>query len=277
MRILPVLALALYAGHARAEFAFDLRETVTGHPYFVLKSTEVTSRIFIHGGKIAKLQNQIMQIVDDENSLLTLVDYRDKKFATSTLGEIQRQRDLRFDQKFPGNVRIEAVTSGQRAQWEGRAIMRDVYRVKINDDPGPAEWLYSVDWSTGPPPDFEQTGRAIAANDDRYDQDLDAEIQTLVFMNNDRFKDLQKVRKAQGKKSGLVLHSVAELRLRKGAPTLDTIGQEFADRPVMTMELEIVDFSLSGNVDFRVFLVPPEFEKVDMQELLEQQDYRANP
>jgi hypothetical protein len=214
--------------------------------------------------------------VDDENSLLTLVDYRDKKFATSNLSEAQRQRDLRLDQEFPGDIRIELITSGQPAEWNGRATIRDLYRIKINNDPGPGEWLYTVDWSTAPPPDFEQTSQAIAATEDRYDQELDAEIQTLVFMNNDRFKDLQKIRKAERKKPRLVMHSVAELRLKKGAPLLDEIGQEFAGQPLITKELEVVDFSLSP-VDFNIFLVPPGFEQVDMDELLVQQDIRANP
>jgi hypothetical protein len=276
MRMLSAFVLVMCASHARAEFVFDLRETVTGHPSLVLKSTETNSRIFIRGGKIAKLQNQIVQIVDDENNLLSLVDYRDKKFATSTLSEAQRRRDLWFDQRFPGDIRIEAIASQQPAEWDGRATKRDVYRIKINNAPGPGEWLYTVDWSTGPPPDFEQTSRAIAATDERYDQELDAEIQTLVFMNRDRFKDLQKVRKGQSKKAGLVIHSVAELRLKKGAPLLDTIGQELADQPLITKELEVVNFNVSP-VDFNIFFVPSGFEQVEMNELLAQQDIRANP
>jgi hypothetical protein len=72
------------------------------------------------------------------------------------------------------------------------------------------------------------------------------------------------------------MHSVAELRLKKGAPLLDEIGQEFAGQPLITKELEVVDFSLSP-IDFNIFPVPPGFEQVDMNELLVQQDIRAHP
>jgi hypothetical protein len=275
MRVVAAFAVLVCASPARAEFSFYLRETITGHPSLVLKSTETTSRIFVKGGKIAKLENQIAQIVDNEDGVLTLIDYRDKKFATSNLAQAQRDRDLHFDQQFPQDVRIELISSGQAAQWDGRETKRDIFRIKINSDPGPGEWIYTVDSSAAPPPDFEQTSRAAASTEDRYDQELDAEIQTLVFINIDRFKDIQKARKGESQKGALVIHSIAELRLKKGAPLLETIGQEFANQPLMTKEMEVVDFSLSP-VDFNIFLVPPGFEQVELHELLVQQDIRAH-
>jgi hypothetical protein len=275
MRILSALALLLCAGHARAEFAFDLRETISGHPSMVRKTTEITSHMFISGGKIAKLQNQIVQIIDHDSSLLTLVDYRDKKFSTLNLTEGTRDRDLRFDQKFGQDIRTELVQSGQSAEWDGRPVKRTVFRIQINSDPGPGEWLYTVDASTEPPPDFEPTSRAISNTEDRYDQDLDAEIQALVFINIDRFKDLQKARKGDTGRSALVIHSVAQFRLKKGAPLLETIGQELAGQPLITEEMEVLDFKLEP-IDFSIFLVPPGFEQVDMHELFVQQDIRAN-
>jgi hypothetical protein len=275
MRIVATFSLLLCASQARGEFAFDLRETVSGHPSLVLKTTEITSHMFISGGKIAKLENQIVQIMDHDSSLLTLVDYRDKKFATLNLTEATRDRDLGFDQQFGQDIRIELVQAGQTTEWDGRPVKRDVFRIQINSAPGPGEWLYTVDSSTAPPPDFEQTSRAIASTDDRYDQDLDAEIQTLVFMNIDRFKDLQKARKGDHEKSSLVIHTIAEFRLKKGAPLLDSIGPELAGKPLITREMEVTDFSLSS-VDQSVFLVPPGFERVDMHELYVQQDLREN-
>lgn len=273
MRILSVFALLLSASHARAEFAFDLRETISGHPSLVLKTTEMTSHVLISGGKIAKLQNQIVQIVDYENSLLTLIDYRDKKFATSNLGEVQRNRDLDFDRLFPQDVRTEVMETGKAGEWDGRSIKRDVYRIKINTDPGPGEWIYTVDSSAAPPPDFEQTRKAVASTDDRYSQELDAEIQTLTFMNIDRFKDIQKARNDVRDRNSLLIHSLAEFRLKKGAPLLDTIGPEFADQPLITMEMEVVDFRLAAD-DFGILFVPPGFKQVDIHELLVQQDIR---
>jgi len=275
MKPLTALALLSCAASARAEFAFDLRETISGHPSLVLKTVETTSHMVILGGKIAKIQNQIVQIVDNENNLLTLIDYRDKKFATSSLAEAQRNRDLQFDQQFPQDIRIELVKSGQPAEWDGRSVKRDVFLVKINSEPGPGEWLYTVDSSTAPPPDFSQTSSAMASTEEHYDQELDAEIQTLGFMNMDRFKDIQKARKEESPKNTLVLHTLAEFRLKKGAALLETIGQQFADRPVITKEIEVVDFRLAAD-DTNVFAIPPEFEQVDMHELLVQQDIRAN-
>jgi hypothetical protein len=275
MRILSALGLLLCVGHARGEFAFDLRETISGHPSMVQKTTEITSHMFISGGKIAKLQNQIVQIIDHDSSLLTLVDYRDKKFATLNLTEATRDHDLRFDQKFGQDIRTELVQSAQPAEWDGRPVKRTVFRIQINSDPGPGEWLYTMDSSTEPPPDFEQTSRAIANSEDRYDQDLDAEIQALVFINIDRFKDLQKSRKRDTEKSGLLIHSLAEFRLKKGAPLLEPIGQELAGQPLITEEMEVVDFKVAP-VDFSIFLVPPGFEQVDMHDLYVQQDMRAN-
>jgi len=63
--------------------------------------------------------------------------------------------------------------------------------------------------------------------------------------------------------------------LKKGAALLEPIGQQFADRPVITKESEVVDFRLAAD-DVSVFAIPPEFEQVDMHELLVQQDIRAN-
>jgi len=274
VRILSTLALLLCGGLAEAEFAFDLRQTISGHPSMVQKTTEITSHVFISGGKIAKVQNQIAQIVDHDSNLLTLVDYRDKKFATSNLNDALRNRDLEIDGQSGPDYRVELIHSGQAAQWDGRPVKRAVFRVQITSDPGPGEWLYTVDSSVAPPSDFEQTRRAIASTDDRYDQELDAEIQTLVFMNIDRFKGVQKARKGDSEKGSLVIHSIAELRLKKGAPLLDTIGQGLVGEPLIRMEMEVTDFSLSP-VDFSIFLVPPGFEQVDIRELFAQQDRRA--
>jgi hypothetical protein len=76
-------------------------------------------------------------------------------------------------------------------------------------------------------------------------------------------------------KSSLVIHTLAEFRLKKGAPLLDSIGQDLMDKPLITKEMEVTDFSLSP-VDQSIFLVPPGFEQVDMHELYVRQDLREN-
>jgi hypothetical protein len=283
MRILSTLVLLLCACRVQAEIRFELRETISGHPSMVRKTTETTSHMYIRGGKIAKLQNQIVQIVDNENSLLTLIDFRDKKFATSTLGEAERNRDQMFDQNFPQDIRMELISSGEKAEWDGQATKRDVFRIQIDSEFGQGECIYTVDSIAAPPPEFEPTGKAMDATERNYDQELEAEIQTLFFIHTDRFKDIQKARKGESQKSSLLIHSVAEFRLKKGAPLLDAIGQELADQTLMTHEMEVVNFRSSpaeyvlgdpGGMD--VFLVPPGFDQVEMHELLVQQDIRAN-
>jgi hypothetical protein len=275
LTMVRVLSAILFTGLLRADIAFDLRETISGHPSMVRKTTEITSHIFIKGGRVARLENQIVQIVDNENSQLTLIDYRDKKFATEDLSEAKRNRDFHFDQEFPQDIRIELISSEQPAEWEGRKTRRDVFRIKINTDPGPGEVILTVDKSAEPPRDFQSTIEASKSAESRYDQELDAEIQTLAFINMDRFKDIQKARQGEGPAGGLTLHSMAEFRLKKGSPLLETIGEQFADQVLMTKEMEVVDFSF-GNVDFNVFMVPQGFEKVEMHQLLVQQNIRQN-
>ena len=252
MGVRNALFVMIGACHLKAEFAFDLRETISGHPSMVLKTTESTSHVFVSGGKIAKLQNQIVQIVDHENSLLTLIDYHDKTFATANLAAAQRDRDVLFDKQFPQDIRSDLVSAGLPAEYEGRKVTRDIFRININSEPGPGEWLYTVDSSTAPPPDFEPLARSAELTEAHYDQELDAEIQTLAFIHIDRFKDILKARRAQNQRPALLIHSVAEFRLKKGAPLLETIGQELVDQTLIVMEMEVVDFNFSA-IDFSIF------------------------
>jgi hypothetical protein len=284
MRTSIACGLLLWAGTAQAELSFDLRETITGHPSMVLKPTETTAHIYIQGGKIARRQNDIVQITDTEINLVTLVDYRDRKFATSSLDEVRRNREKDIDQLSPGfrstgesvSSKLKAgepVPSGQPAQWDGQAATRDVIRIEIMGEPGPAEWLLTID-SADNLPGWEASRRPLEATEARYDQELDAEINTLVFMNPDRFKDILKIRKTRNQRAAIPIHSVAEFRLKPGAPLLETIGPDLAGQPLITKELEVLDLKSSG-VDFNIFLVPPGFEQAEFGDLLIQQDLRV--
>ena len=51
MRIFAAWALLVCADVASAGLAFDVRETISGHPGLVLKTTETVVHVFIDGGK----------------------------------------------------------------------------------------------------------------------------------------------------------------------------------------------------------------------------------
>jgi hypothetical protein len=64
-------------------------------------------------------------------------------------------------------------------------------------------------------------------------------------------------------------------RLKPGSPALDQIGVQFAGKPLMIFEAELLNFKLD-QVDANIFLAPPEYRQVDLLDLLREQNIRRN-
>ncbi|MBZ5609491.1 MAG: hypothetical protein LAP38_14615 [Acidobacteriia bacterium] len=271
--LLPTLALAFCALPSRADLSYDVRETTIVHPSLGMKTKESLARVMIKGGSVAVRQNDIVEVVDSQLNLITLIDYRTQTFATSNLDEVERDDDKGFD-SIPQGIRSELVQSGQAAVWNGVAVKRDVSRTVMTGSEAPGEILASSDWVDDIPAFAEQRS-ALEAGDKRHVQELEAELQTLIFEHPDRFADGLKVRKSAAGVSGFQIHSLTEMRLAADAPMLKAIGSESAKRPIMSVETEVMNLN-AGDVDPGVFLVPRGFNKVEFRELLAQKYMRRH-
>lgn len=269
MKALPLLLAAISALTARADLTYDIRETRTVHPVLGMKNKVTVIHVVMQGERVAARQNDIVTMVDAPLNLIALIDYRTETFATASLDEVKRDDDLGFD-SIQSGIQSELVASGEAAIWSGFAVKRDILRTTMTGGEAPGEILITSDWVEDVP-GFAQTRQAMAAGDARYVQQLEAEIQILLFRHPDRFTDGLKIRKDAKGREGFEVHRLSEFRLAPGAPMLEAVGPEYTDRPIMSEETELLNLN-SNEADPGMFLVPPGFTQVDFKDLL-QEDY----
>jgi hypothetical protein len=267
MKTLPMLALALFAIPVRADLSYDVRVTTIAHPSLGMKTKESVGHVMVKGGSVAMRQDDIVQVIDGELNLITLIDYRTQTFATSNWDEAQRDEDRGYDSLQPG-IRSELIQSGQASTWNGVAVKRDVVRGVVTGGEAPGEFLITSDWVEDVP-GFAESRRALEVGADRHVQELEAATQTLVFEHPERFADGLKIRKNAAGHSAFQIHSLSEMRLAADAPMLKAIGPEYTSRPIMSVETEVMDIK-AGEVDPGIFLVPRGFNKVEFRVLLKE-------
>jgi hypothetical protein len=273
MKTQTILVFALCAIPVRADLSYDVRETTVAHPSLGMKTKESLVHVTIKIGTVATRQNDIVQVVDTERNLITLIDYRTQTFATSNWDEAQRGDDRGFD-SIQAGIRSELIQSGQVAEWNGIAVKRDLARTAIAGGEAPGELLITSDWIDDIA-GFAESRRALESGDDRHVRELEAEIQSLVLTHPERFADGLKIRKNAAGRGGFQIHSLSEIRLAADAPMLKAIGPEYGSRPVMSVETEVMNLT-AGEVDGGVFLVPRGFNKVEFGELLTQKYARRH-
>lgn len=256
-----------------ADISYDVRETTTAHPALGLKSKETVAHVMFQGKRMAIRQDDMVQVVDAESNLITLIDYRTKTFATSNLDEVQREDDKGFD-SIQAGIRSELVQSGAPAEWKGLAVKRDVARNTLTGGDAPGEIVVTSDWLEDVP-GLQDSLAAMRPADERHTQEIYAELQTLVFEHPERFGDGLKVRKSALGRNGFQVHSLSQMRLAADAPMLKAIGPEYASRPILSEETEVVNLNAEP-VDPGVFLVPDGFEQVEFMELLRQKYSRRH-
>lgn len=267
MRTLAVAVLALCAAEARADLSYDVRVTVVAHPILGMKTKESLAHVMLRGASAAVRQNDIVQIVEPERNLITLIDFRTKTYATGNLDEVRRADDQGFDSIAAG-IRSKLVQSGRPCTWKGVAVKRDVARTTMTGGEAPGEIVVTSDWIEDVKA-FEESKAAFEEADERHARDLDAAIQTLLLTHPERFADGLKIRKNAAGRGGFQIHSLAEMRLAEDAPMLKAIGPEYRDRPILSEETEVLRLD-ANPVDPAVFLVPSGFDKVDFSGLLEE-------
>ena len=268
-RILPI-PFILGPAILCADLAFDLRETVSGHPHLVLKTTERTSRVSISAGRVARAQFDFVRIEEPAGNLVTLIDHRGKRFATARIDEAFRKNWTNPRPAAIAGVRMEAIQTGVPGEWNGSRVKRDVIRVSVPGAPGPGDWTWEMDIAENPP-GFEGSKQIIEFAAQRKDQDILAMINTLAAAETELLGDASKVRERQT--FGIPVHSIAEFRLRAGSPVLAEIGQEYAGYPVMTLDAEVENFTTEA--DARVFFVPPGYVQLEFPALARERAARA--
>jgi hypothetical protein len=122
-------------------------------------------------------------------------------------------------------------------------------------------------------PGFEELREGLAREHSQTNQELQSLIDTLAVWNVDTFQDILNVRTERPR--GLEVHTVTTFRLKPGSPALDQIGAQFAGKPLMIFEEQLLNFKLD-EVDANIFLTPPEYQQVDLLDLLQEQDIRRN-
>jgi hypothetical protein len=274
MNIVRILALAVCAFAAQADLSYDIRETIVAHPALGMKTKESIQHVSMKGGVIAIRRNDMLEIIDTERNLITLIDYRSRTFATSNWYEVQRSDEQAFD-ALPLGIHTELVQSGQPAVWNGAAVKRDVLRGAISGGEAPGEILVTSDW-VDDVAGFTESRSALEDADQRHLLEIEAEIETSVFTHPERFEDLLKARKdASGGVSHLYfqIHLLKELRLAPDAPLLKSVGPEYRRKPVLSIEIEVMNLS-ADPVDAGAWLVPDDFQPAEFQVLLAQKVLR---
>ena len=269
MRLLPVL-FVLAPAILRADLAFDLRVTISGHPHLVQKTTERTSRISIGAGRVAQAQFDFVRIEEPAAHLVTLIDHRGKRFATKRMDEAFLEKWANPPAGPMAGVRMEAVKTGVPGVWNGMPVKRDVIRLAIPNAPGPGDWTLEMDIAENPP-GFESSKQILEFAAQRKDADILAMIATLAAAETELLGDAGKVRVRQT--FGIPVRSIAEFRPRPGSPVLAEIGSEYAGKPVMTLESEVGNFTTE--VDAGVFLVPAGYAQVEFAMLARARAARA--
>jgi hypothetical protein len=221
MKTAAILLFALCAIPLRADLSYDVRETTVAHSSLGMKTKESLAHVTIKSGSVATRQNDIVQRVDAERNLITLIDYRTQTFPTSNWDEAQRGDGRGFD-SIQAGIRSELIQSSQVAEWNGVAVKRDVARTSIKGGEAPGELLVTSDW-TDDIPGFTESRRALESGDDRHVRELEAEIQSLVLTHPDRFAGGLKIQKNAAGRGGFQIHSLAEIRLAADALMLKTI------------------------------------------------------
>jgi hypothetical protein len=268
-----LVALALFGVPVRADLSYDVRETTIAHPSLGMKTKASLAHVMIHGASVAIRQNDIVQVVNAELNLITLIDYRTQTFATSNWDEAERDDDKGFD-SIPQGIRSELVQSGQASVWNGVAVKRDVARTAMTSTEATGEILVTSDWVDDISGSVESRG-ALESSDDRHAKELEAEIQTLAFAHPERFADALKVRKNVAGRSGFQIHSLTEMRLATDAPMLEAIGHEYRNKAIVSVETEVMNLK-AGDVDPGIFLVPRGFNEVEFRVLLTEKYVRRH-
>jgi hypothetical protein len=91
MKALSIILIAVFGASARAELSYGLRETTIAHPSLGFKTKENVLHVMVKSGVVATRQYDIVQVVESEGNLITLIDYRTKTFATASLDEIDNK------------------------------------------------------------------------------------------------------------------------------------------------------------------------------------------
>jgi hypothetical protein len=163
--------------------------------------------------------------------------------------------------------------SGQPAVWNGVAVRRDVTRTVVTGGEAPGEITVTSDWIESVA-GYARNMHPFEIADLRHTRELEAAVEALSFTNADRFADRLQIRKGVAGRRGFQVHSLAELRMAADAPMLQAIGPEYRNKPVMSMETEVMNLS-TNPVNPRIFIVPDGFHEVDFNGLLEQKVFRG--
>lgn len=252
----------------RGELAYDVRETVTGHPALVLKTTERLSRVQIRDSAVARSYDEFVRVEDLDSRQITLIDHRHKRFASRYRQQELGKQWAKPAPQFMAGVRVETTGTGAPAMWNGGPVKRDTILISIPNAPGPGEWRLEVDVA-GNPPGYDTIKQRVEFARKRKDAEIEAMVNTLATGQLEHLVDVSRAR--AGRTMGVPVRTLAQFHLAAGAPILAAIGAELAGYVLMRIEVEVEN--LTTTVDPMVFLVPAGYAEVDF-DLLKQEQAR---
>jgi hypothetical protein len=254
-----------------AEMSFDVRQTITGHPALVRKTSERVWRVRISGANIATLDDEFTRVESIDSQQVTLIDHRHKRFASRFKhGSLQKKWASKPVPEALNGVRVEMVDPpGAPASWNGKAVRRDTMRILIPNAPGPGEWRLQVD-SAENPPGYQPSLTAIQTAAQRKDLEIDAMVATLTTSSLELLGDVSGVRKRRS--PGLPVRSLAQFQLAAASPLIQELGIHLAGYPLMTVETEVENFQ--EGADPLAFLVPAGYSEVEFETLARERKNR---
>ena len=267
-KLIAVAGCCLAPCLLRGELAYDVRETVSGHPALVLKISERLTRVQISGSLVSRSYDEFVRVEDLDSRQITFIDHRHKRFASRyRQSEVGKQWAKPASELMSG-VRVETLGKGLPAEWNGAQVKRDIMRLAIPNAPGPGEWRIEVDVAENPP-GYDTVKERVAFANRRKDSEIQAMVNTLATEQVELLGDISRAR--TNRTAGVPVRTAAQFRLAAGAPILAEIGAQLAGHVLMSIEAEVEN--LTTTVDPRVFLVPAGYAEV-AYDLLKQERAR---
>jgi hypothetical protein len=247
--------------------SFDLWDYYDGHKLLIKHAHQRHRKVYISGAKMAIVENDIVQITDQDNDEITLIDHQTKRFARMTM-RAAKELDQKGFESLGTGMRMNVVESEVPDTWNGIRVRRTLIVAHVpaamSGLPADSE-IRITQLTTTELPGWHDVMERLRGHDARFDQELDALIQTMAASDLQNAKDVQAAR-AKVQTLALPVRSVSEVRL---APQ-SWVGNAVADlvgKSLMRIEEEIS--GLRGDpVDQSIFLGPPsDYEPMELKDM----------
>ena len=264
------LAVLLTVGLGWADVQFEVKESVSGHPLLVKKAGFRQRIVYFSGSKTATAENGFLMIADREQDEMILIDQQTRRFARGRLKGSRDEERKTFLDALPVGLRLVVVESGVADTWKGVPVERTLRALSIPANlsglPADAE-VRITEFSTSELPGWADVVAKSEGDDQRWSQELSAMVATMAVKDVEYHKDVLKVRSSM-KTLSLPVRTISDFRLKPGAGQESAEATALGGQSLMRIEREVSGLT-ADPIDSAIFRVPPEFQLIEMAEMLD--------